>query len=96
MQRELRLASHPPLTGVGFYAQLGMLAVSVAIYNEGTGGGPQELLLSIRLPGAHSKSVTNTYGLVAAAQSARRPRLGAGGHCESGTFYLKRPKRMKK
>ena len=69
-------------------------AVSVAIYNEGTGGGPQELL-SIRLPGAHSKSVTNTYGLVGLLNQ-----LGAQGwelvDVESGTFYLKRPKRMKK
>ena len=68
-------------------------AVSVAIYNEGTGGGPQELL-SIRLPGAHSKSVTNTYGLVGLNQ------LGAQGwelvDVEGATFYLKRPKRTKK
>ena len=69
-------------------------AVSVAIYNEGTGGGPQELL-SIRLPGAHSKSVTNAYGLVGLLNQ-----LGAQGwelvDVESGTFYLKRPKHTKK
>ena len=67
--------------------------VSVAIYDEGSGGGPQELL-SIRLPGAHSKSVTNTYGVVGLLNE-----LGGQGwelvDVESRTYYLKRPKQTK-
>ena len=67
--------------------------VSVAIYDEGSGGGPQELL-SIRLPDAHSKSVTNKYGVVGLLNQ-----LGAQGwelvDVESRRFYLKRPKQTK-
>jgi hypothetical protein len=64
-------------------------AVSVAIYNSGSGGGPQELL-SIRRPGAHPEAVANPFGLVGLLNH-----LGAEGwelvDVEAGIFYLKRP-----
>ena len=64
-------------------------AVEVTTYISGSGGGPQELL-SLRLPGAHRKDVTNAYGAVGLLNE-----LGAAGwelvDVERATFYLKRP-----
>jgi hypothetical protein len=59
-----------------------------ATYDEGTGGGPIELL-SIKLPGTKWTSTSNGLGLIGLLNT-----LGA--ECwelvdvESGTFYLKR------
>jgi hypothetical protein len=68
-------------------------AVSVTIYDEGSGGGPQELL-QIRLPGAHQTSVSHPFGSIGLLNQ-----LGADGwelvDVEAGNFYLKRPKRLK-
>jgi hypothetical protein len=65
-------------------------AVYVAIYREGTGGPPRELL-EISLPGAHRASVTHAFGSVGLLNQ-----LGSEGwelvDVESGAFYLKRQK----
>jgi len=63
-------------------------AVDVVTYDDGTGGGPLELL-HIRLPGAHKASISNAYGSVGLLNQ-----LGGEGwelvDVEGGTFYLKR------
>ena len=63
-------------------------SVIVTIYNDGGGGGPQELL-DVRMPGAHKSSVTHTYGSIGLLNH-----LGSEGwelvDVEGGTFYLKR------
>ncbi len=66
-------------------------AVDVAMYSEGTGGEPRELL-SVRLPGAHKASVANAYGLVGLLNQ-----LGSEGwelvDADRGAFFLKRQKK---
>jgi hypothetical protein len=60
-----------------------------ATYDEGSGGGPIELL-SIKLPSTKWTAKSNTYGLIGLLNE-----LGTQGwelvDVEAQTFYLKRP-----
>jgi hypothetical protein len=63
--------------------------VNVALYREGGGGPPRELL-SITLPGEQLKGVTNALGLVGLLNQLGCERWELV-DVEAGSFYLKRP-----
>jgi hypothetical protein len=63
-------------------------AVYVALYQSGTGGGPQEIL-SVRMPGQPRKDVVNPLGVIGLLNE-----LGHDGwelvDVEESVFFLKR------